>query len=326
MPLWKLLATFSSVAVLACATPAQAAEAGPSLQGEAMSPVQGRSLVFADASADGGRARAFALNGAASGSLSATAAADRLLVRVRADRSGSSARIAVTVDGRLVGEALVSSPGWVDATFRGRWGVGTHVVAVRHISDPAVTVIRPLRVDSVAFGQPTVPPGTSPLPAPAPAPTPTPAPAPAPTPAPAPVPAPTPAPAGQRTGWEQRIAQLVNVERASAGLGPLTASACGDDLAREWSASMSTSGVMSHRDLQPIFSRCAVPGQFLSRVAENVAYGNVTADAMMSMWMGSPGHRANILNPAFTHLGTGSATDSSGRVWGTQNFFTYSAA
>ena len=89
---------------------------------------------------------------------------------------------------------------------------------------------------------------------------------------------------------------------------------------------MSTSGVMSHRDLQPIFSRCAVPGQFLSRVAENVAYGNVTADAMMSMWMGSPGHRANILNPAFTHLGTGSATDSSGRVWGTQNFFTYSAA
>jgi len=36
---------------------------------------------------------------------------------------------------------------------------------------------------------------------------------------------------------------------------------------------------------------------------ENVVYGNVTADQMVAMWMNSAGHRANILNGAFTLLG-----------------------
>jgi uncharacterized protein YkwD len=48
----------------------------------------------------------------------------------------------------------------------------------------------------------------------------------------------------------------------------------------------------------------------------------VTADEMMAMWMGSTGHRANILNATYTHIGVGIARTSTGRVYGTQNFLT----
>jgi uncharacterized protein YkwD len=58
------------------------------------------------------------------------------------------------------------------------------------------------------------------------------------------------------------------------------------------------------------------------RVGENIAYGNVSADQMMVMWMNSPGHRANLLNPAFTHIGIGAVKTSSGRWYGVQDFIT----
>jgi len=40
------------------------------------------------------------------------------------------------------------------------------------------------------------------------------------------------------------------------------------------------------------------------------------------MWMASDGHRANILNAAFTHLGVGAASTATGRVYGVQVFVT----
>ena len=38
---------------------------------------------------------------------------------------------------------------------------------------------------------------------------------------------------------------------------------------------------------------------------ENIAAGNATAAATVEQWMNSPGHRANIMNPDFTHIGVG---------------------
>jgi uncharacterized protein YkwD len=48
-----------------------------------------------------------------------------------------------------------------------------------------------------------------------------------------------------------------------------------------------------------------VVGYFMS--AENAAMGAVDAESVMKGWMESPGHRANILNPAMTNMGTGRA-------------------
>jgi uncharacterized protein YkwD len=36
--------------------------------------------------------------------------------------------------------------------------------------------------------------------------------------------------------------------------------------------------------------------------------------------MNSPPHRANILDPAFTHVGIGCATDGTGTIWVTEDF------
>ncbi len=115
--------------------------------------------------------------------------------------------------------------------------------------------------------------------------------------------------------YQQRLLLLMNQERSSRGLRPLALAACGDAYADRWASSMARRGVMEHQALRPILGACRARG-----VAENVAFGNVTADRMMQMWMNSPGHRANILRPEMTHIGIGSAMRADGRVYGCQVF------
>lgn len=42
-----------------------------------------------------------------------------------------------------------------------------------------------------------------------------------------------------------------------------------------------------------------------SRTAENIAFGYPTAEAVLSGWLASPGHKANIENCALTQHGVG---------------------
>jgi len=53
---------------------------------------------------------------------------------------------------------------------------------------------------------------------------------------------------------------------------------------------------------------------------ENVAMGQRSAAEVVSAWMKSPGHRANILNPRYTELGIGYALDAAGRPYYAQLF------
>ncbi len=125
----------------------------------------------------------------------------------------------------------------------------------------------------------------------------------------------TTAPASTTDAYEARILVLVNQQRASAGLSPLVASTCADGFAESWAPVLQANGALSHQSLSPILTSCH------SRTAgENVAYGNVTADQMMTMWMNSAGHRANILSPNYTAIGIAAVTDSSGRWYGVQDF------
>ena len=50
---------------------------------------------------------------------------------------------------------------------------------------------------------------------------------------------------------------------------------------------------------------------------ENIAQGQTTAKAVVNAWMNSEGHRANILNKNYTHIGVGYVKD--GNYW-TQMF------
>ena len=117
--------------------------------------------------------------------------------------------------------------------------------------------------------------------------------------------------------YAQRILDATNKERTSRGLRALSFSACADGYANSWARALSIAGTLSHQALSPILLTCKARS-----VGENVAYGNVTAEEMVRMWMNSAGHRANILNPGFTHIGIGDVTTSTGRVYGVQVFLT----
>ena len=128
--------------------------------------------------------------------------------------------------------------------------------------------------------------------------------------------APVPGPTATAT-YAARVLALTNAERTSRGLRALSFSSCADGYANTWATSLAATGSLSHQALTPILSGCSARG-----VGENVAYGNVSPEQLVQMWMDSAGHRANILNASFTHLGVGDVSTSTGRVYGVQVFLT----
>ena len=117
--------------------------------------------------------------------------------------------------------------------------------------------------------------------------------------------------------YADRLLALTNAERKARGLRPLALSACAAGFADAWAGKLAAVGALSHQALTPIMTTCRARG-----AGENVAYGNVTPEQMMAMWMASAGHRANILNAGYTHLGVGTTRTSSGRTYGVQVFLT----
>jgi uncharacterized protein YkwD len=53
---------------------------------------------------------------------------------------------------------------------------------------------------------------------------------------------------------------------------------------------------------------------------ENAAVGQYSPEQVVSEWMASPGHRANILNPNFAFLAVGYGVGANGRPYWTQSF------
>ena len=55
------------------------------------------------------------------------------------------------------------------------------------------------------------------------------------------------------------------------------------------------------------WDRAAAAGSTRRSIGENIACGQRSAAEVVEGWMNSPGHRANILKPGFTHIGVGFA-------------------
>jgi uncharacterized protein YkwD len=115
--------------------------------------------------------------------------------------------------------------------------------------------------------------------------------------------------------YNQQVHQLTNAERTRRGLRPLAASSCANSYAVRWAHTLASTGALKHQALVPIMNSCRA-----STAGENVAYGNVTPAQLVAMWMRSPGHRANILNPRFNQIGIGAVRVAGGRVYGVQVF------
>lgn len=129
-------------------------------------------------------------------------------------------------------------------------------------------------------------------------------------------------PKTQRTS-AQLVFDLVNAERAMAGLGPFIADARLDSAAQGHSEDQAANGVMSHTgsDGSNMAQRIERAGFPWRRAAENVAFGQRTPADVVAAWMNSPGHRNNILS-VNTHLGVGLAYSASGAPYWTQVFAT----
>ncbi len=124
------------------------------------------------------------------------------------------------------------------------------------------------------------------------------------------------------SSYERQVVELVNAERAKNGLSPLALDSSVSKVARVKSQDMATNNYFSHTS--PTYGGAGnMLKQFgikYTAYGENIASGQKTPQQVVSAWMNSSGHRANILSSSFTKIGVGYATNSSGKAYWTQMF------
>ncbi|MFC4060754.1 CAP domain-containing protein [Planomonospora corallina] len=138
----------------------------------------------------------------------------------------------------------------------------------------------------------------------------------------APFAAPTPA-GGVGTAEENEVVRLTNARRQQGGCRALTHDPYLRRAAYDHSRDMAVNNYFSHtsKDGRTAIDRIRAAGfTGARRWAENIAWGQRTPSAVVTAWMNSSGHRANIMNCAYTHIGVGMAKKSDGTPYWTQNF------
>ena len=125
-------------------------------------------------------------------------------------------------------------------------------------------------------------------------------------------------------GLAGEVVSLINQHRTGMGLAALSIDGSLADGANWKSMNMSSTGVLSHYDVDGRSppARLAACGYANPTFGENIFYASfaISAQSVVSGWLGSPGHRSNIENPSFTSTGVGVATDGRGGTWWTQDF------
>lgn len=115
-----------------------------------------------------------------------------------------------------------------------------------------------------------------------------------------------------------------NEERRSAGLSALAATSEANRVAQVRADEMARTGQFSHQ-----LRENGSPGNTLDAYnvsyrgwGENIYMGSSDPAQAVGAWMNSTGHRANILNGNFTHLGVGAAKNAQGSTIHVQIFLT----
>ncbi|MEU4830434.1 CAP domain-containing protein [Streptosporangium sp. NPDC023615] len=120
----------------------------------------------------------------------------------------------------------------------------------------------------------------------------------------------------------EEVVRLTNAERQKGGCAPLVSDPQLRSAAQGHSDDMAAKNYFSHtsQDGRTMTDRINASGFSPKRAwAENIAMGQRTPADVVSAWMNSSGHRANIMNCGYTHLGVGVANSPRGIYW-TQNF------
>ncbi len=124
------------------------------------------------------------------------------------------------------------------------------------------------------------------------------------------------------TSFEKEVVELVNKERQQRGYSSLQIDLNVTQVARKKSADMRDNGYFSHQS--PTYGS---PFDMLKKeqirftmAGENIAAGQRSPSQVVRDWMNSEGHRKNILNPDFTHIGVGYQEGGSYGTYWTQLF------
>lgn len=121
---------------------------------------------------------------------------------------------------------------------------------------------------------------------------------------------------------ETEVIRLINIERSKVGAPALATNWELSRVARYKSQDMIDKNYFSHTSptYGSPFDMMETFGLKFSSAAENIAYGQRTAQEVVTAWMNSPGHKANILSKANTQTGVGAAKKANGTLYWTQMF------
>ncbi|GAA0560924.1 hypothetical protein GCM10010172_50160 [Paractinoplanes ferrugineus] len=129
--------------------------------------------------------------------------------------------------------------------------------------------------------------------------------------------------AGTTARFETEVVRLTNVQRTAKGCAALRIDDRLSRAARAHSADMVAARFFDHTgsDGSTFVAREAAAGYPRKGAsAENIAWGYRTPAQVVSGWMKSPGHRANILNCGSVAVGVGVAYTGGGAPYWTQDF------
>lgn len=126
---------------------------------------------------------------------------------------------------------------------------------------------------------------------------------------------------------EQALLEATNNARLQAGLLPLEYDEKLALAARQHATEMARLDYLSHSSPLPenasLTQRVAQAGSSARSLAENIAFlsssSNVAQESIQG-WLNSPGHRRNLLEPSFTHVGFGVAQNEQGNSYVVQVF------
>lgn len=118
----------------------------------------------------------------------------------------------------------------------------------------------------------------------------------------------------------KEVVNLVNIERAKEGLTPLTID-----------TKVQSAAMVRAKECEQSFSHTRPNGSSFAtalkeqnvsytRAGENIAWGQRSPKEVMTAWMNSSGHRANIMNPNFTTISVGYYENSKGTDYWCQLF------
>jgi uncharacterized protein YkwD len=122
--------------------------------------------------------------------------------------------------------------------------------------------------------------------------------------------------------YEQQVVELTNAERAKAGLPPLKRTNSLDLAARYHATDMGQDDYFNHDSYDIVGGNLQLVCIWSARISsyytnysslsENIAAGYRSPQSVISGWMNSPGHKANILRTSSWEIGVGYYTGSGG--------------